>query len=64
MTIDMQCMKCCLQNYLAVSNRKVDELVELLRGELTAGARIKICALIVINIHGIYVIYFAGFLIK
>jgi len=60
----IQCMKCCSQNYLAVSNSKIDEMVELLRGELTAGARIKVCALNVIDIHGIYIIYFAGFVIK
>lgn len=54
----------CSQNYLAVSNSKIDEMVELLRGELTAGARIKVCALIIIEIHGIYIIYFAGFVIK
>jgi hypothetical protein len=47
-----------------VSNSKIDEMVELLREELTAGARIKVCALITIDIHGIYIIYFAGFVIK
>jgi len=57
-------MKCCSQNYLAVSNSKIDEMVELLRGELTAEARTKVCALITIDIHGIYIIYFAGFAIK
>lgn len=60
----IQCKKCCSQNYLAVSNSKIDEMVELLRGELTAGARIKVCALIIIDMHGIYIIYFAGFVVK
>jgi len=60
----IQCIKCCLQNYLAVSISKLDEMVELLRGELTTGARIKICALIIIDMHGIYTIYFAAFVIE
>jgi len=30
-------------------------MVELVRGKLTTGARITICALIVIDVHGIYV---------
>jgi hypothetical protein len=39
----------------------IDEMVQLVRGELTTGARIKICALIILDVHGIYV---TGFAIK
>jgi hypothetical protein len=56
-------MNCCSQDYLAVSNSKIEEMVELVRGELTAGARIKICALIITDVHGIY-INVTGFVIK
>jgi hypothetical protein len=34
----------------------MDEMVEMVRGKLTSGARITICALITINVHGIYFI--------
>jgi hypothetical protein len=34
----------------------MDEMVEMVRGQLTSAARITICALITVNVHGIYFI--------
>ncbi|KAL0279081.1 UNVERIFIED_CONTAM: hypothetical protein PYX00_000712 [Menopon gallinae] len=40
-----------LDNYLYKSITQIQQLVDLVRGQLTSGARITICALIVIDVH-------------
>ncbi|XP_068084555.1 dynein axonemal heavy chain 3 [Anabrus simplex] len=40
-----------LDSYLEKSNHQIDELVKLVQGKLLSGARITICALIVIDVH-------------
>ena len=47
-------MYLCQQEYLMKSNKQIDEMVEVVRGKLSPGARITICALIVIDVHGKY----------
>jgi hypothetical protein len=49
-------MKCSLQEYITKSNSQIDQMVEMVRGNLTSSARITICALITIDVHGIYFI--------
>ncbi|KAG8235430.1 hypothetical protein J437_LFUL015495 [Ladona fulva] len=40
-----------LPEYLKKSNEQIEEVVELVRGNLTPGGRITLCALIVIDVH-------------
>ncbi|RZF36882.1 hypothetical protein LSTR_LSTR004570 [Laodelphax striatellus] len=40
-----------MSKYLNTCNSQIDEMVILVRGDLSAGARVTICALIVIDVH-------------
>lgn len=42
-----------LQEYKIKSDHQIEDLVQLIRGRLSTGARVTICALIVIDVHGI-----------
>jgi hypothetical protein len=42
-----------LQEYVTKSSKQMDEMVEMMKGQLTPSARITVCALITISVHGI-----------
>jgi hypothetical protein len=57
-------MKCFSQDYITKSSNQMDEMVEMVRGHLTSAARITICGLLTISVHGIYFISVRDVILK